>query len=296
MAILIDGKLTAAQIKERIKATVETSVANGGKRPHLAAVLVGNDGASATYVASKEKACADVGFKSTVIKMKEETSQDELLAVVKRLNEDHDIDGIIVQLPLPKHLNEQVVIKNIDYHKDVDGFHLANVGKMVLNMPGFLPATPFGILTLLKQYNIETRGKNCVILGRSNIVGRPMANLLSQKGLMADCTVTLCNSKTKDIAYYTRNADIIIAAIGVPEFLKGDMVKEGVVVIDVGITRIPDSTKPRGYRIVGDVDFKQVEPKASYISPVPGGVGPMTIVSLLENTLKSAQGKKLTWV
>ncbi len=286
--ILLDGKATAAGIKTRIAAQVEEIVARGGRRPHLTAILVGDDGASKTYVANKEKACAAAGFTSEVIRMSADTTEDRLLEEVARLNADPEVDGFIVQLPLPRHINESRVIEAIDPGKDVDGFHPENVGRMVLGLDSFVSATPFGIVALLDAYGIETKGKHCVVLGRSNIVGRPIANLLSQKAQPGDCTVTICHSRTKDIASYTRNADIIIAALGVPEFLKGDMVKEGVVVVDVGITRIADNSE-KGYHLVGDVAFDEVAPKASYITPVPGGVGPMTIVSLLSNTLKAAE-------
>ena len=285
--ILLDGKATSARIKSEIAAQVEKIVADGGKRPHLTAILVGEDGASKTYVANKEKACAAAGFTSEVIRMSADTTEERLLAEVARLNADPDVDGFIVQLPLPNHINESKVIEAIDPRKDVDGFHPENVGRMVLGLDSFVSATPYGIVALLDAYGIETSGKHCVVLGRSNIVGRPIANLLSQKAKPGDCTVTICHSRTKDIASYTRSADIIIAALGVPEFLKGDMVKEGVVVVDVGITRVPDDSE-KGYHLVGDVAFDEVAPKASYITPVPGGVGPMTIVSLLKNTLKAA--------
>ncbi|MBQ7253212.1 MAG: bifunctional 5,10-methylene-tetrahydrofolate dehydrogenase/5,10-methylene-tetrahydrofolate cyclohydrolase [Bacteroidales bacterium] len=285
--ILLDGKAASARIKAQIAAQVEAMVQVGGKRPHLTAILVGEDGASKTYVANKEKACTAAGFTSEVVRMPASTSEEALLAEVARLNADPDVDGFIVQLPLPGHINENRVIEAIDPRKDVDGFHPENVGRMMLGLPSFISATPFGIVTLLEEYGIETSGKHCVVLGRSNIVGRPIANLLSQKAKAGDCTVTICHSRTKDIAKYTRDADIIIAALGVPEFLKGDMVKEGVVVVDVGITRIADSSE-KGYHLAGDVAFDEVAPKASYITPVPGGVGPMTIVSLLKNTLKAA--------
>ena len=285
--ILLDGKATAANIKADIAAEVERIVARGGKRPHLTAILVGDDGASKTYVANKEKACAAAGFTSEVIRMGADTTEERLLAEVARLNADPEVDGFIVQLPLPKHINENRVIEAIDPRKDVDGFHPENVGRMVLGLDSFVSATPYGIVALLDAYGIETKGKHCVVLGRSNIVGRPIANLLSQKAASGDCTVTICHSRTRDIASYTRSADIIIAALGVPEFLKGDMVKEGVVVVDVGITRVADNSE-KGYHLVGDVAFDEVAPKASYITPVPGGVGPMTIVSLLKNTLKAA--------
>ena len=289
--ILLDGKATSARIKAQIARQVEEMVAAGGKRPHLTAILVGEDGASKTYVANKEKACVDAGFTSEVVRLSADTSEEALLAEVARLNADPDVDGFIVQLPLPPHINANRVTEAIDPRKDVDGFHPENVGRMVLGLDSFVSATPYGIVRLLDEYGIETRGKHCVVLGRSNIVGRPIANLLSQKGNPGDCTVTVCHSRTQNLASYTREADIIIAALGVPEFLKGDMVKEGVVVVDVGITRVPDSS-PKGYRLVGDVAFDEVAPKASYITPVPGGVGPMTIVSLLQNTLKAASRRK----
>ena len=289
--ILIDGKYTSDKIKKEIAQKVKEIVATGGKCPHLAAILVGNDGASQTYVGHKERACNEVGFESTVLRFDDTITEGELLDVIKKLNNDDRIDGMIVQLPLPKHIDEQKIIEAIDPAKDVDGFHPANVGKMALELPTLLPATPAGIVHLLKEYDIETQGKNCVIIGRSNIVGRPLANLLSHKGKYADCTVTLCHSRTKNLIEFTKNADIIIAALGKPEFLKGDMIKEGAIIIDVGITRVPDETRKTGYRLVGDADFNSVAPKCSYITPVPGGVGPMTIVSLLSNTLQSAQGK-----
>ena len=289
--ILIDGKLTSDKVKKEIAEKVEAIVANGGKRPHLAAVLVGNDGASQTYVGHKERACKEVGFDSTGIRLEDTITEQELLDVIAKLNADDNIDGIIVQLPLPKHIDEHKIIWAIDPLKDVDGFHPANVGKMALGLPALLPATPTGIICLLEQYGIETQGKNCVIIGRSNIVGRPLANMLSHKGKFANCTVTLCHSLTKNIEEFTRKADIVVAALGQPSFLKGDMIKEGAVIIDVGITRVPDATKKNGYRLMGDADFESVAPKCSYITPVPGGVGPMTIVSLLLNTLQSAQGK-----
>ncbi|MFA6334675.1 MAG: tetrahydrofolate dehydrogenase/cyclohydrolase catalytic domain-containing protein [Bacteroidales bacterium] len=284
---ILDGKATAEQIKLEIADRVDEIIKNGGKRPHLAAILVGKDGASQTYVDNKEKACALVGFKSTIIKFPSDIYEDKLLSEIKRINADSNIDGLIVQLPLPKHINEQKIIESIDPKKDVDGFHPVNVGRMVLGLPSFVSATPAGILELLSRYKVETDGKHCVIIGRSNIVGRPMANLLSQKSAPGNCTVTICHSRTKNLREYTLKADIIIAALGVPEFLKGDMVKEGVVVIDVGITRVKADTKT-GFRLVGDVLFYEVAPKSSYITPVPGGVGPMTIVSLLKNTLKAS--------
>ena len=285
--ILLDGKQTADQVKLEIAEKVKSIVEKGGKRPHLAAILVGNDGASQTYVGHKEKACAQVGFKSTLLRFDSTITQEFLISEIKKINEDKDIDGLIVQLPLPKHIDEQAIIEAIDPKKDVDGFHPENVGRMVIGLPSFVSATPDGIMELLARYEIDTKGKHCVILGRSNIVGRPMSNLLSQKSNPGDCTVTMCHSRTKDIKSHTLQADIIVAALGVPEFLKGDMVKDGAVVIDVGITRVESDTKT-GFRLVGDVKFDEVAPKCSYITPVPGGVGPMTIVSLLKNTLKAS--------
>jgi len=285
--ILLDGKQTADQVKLEIAEKVKSIVEKSGKRPHLAAILVGNDGASQTYVGHKEKACVQVGFKSTLLRFDSTITQEFLISEIKKINEDKDIDGLIVQLPLPKHIDEQAIIEAIDPKKDVDGFHPENVGRMVIGLPSFVSATPDGIMELLARYEIDTKGKHCVILGRSNIVGRPMSNLLSQKSSPGDCTVTMCHSRTKDIKSHTLQADIIVAALGVPEFLKGDMVKEGAVVIDVGITRVEADTKT-GFRLVGDVKFDEVAPKCSYITPVPGGVGPMTIVSLLKNTLKAS--------
>lgn len=285
--IILDGKKTADEIKQEISAKVEQIVKDGGKRPHLAAILVGEDGASQTYVNNKEKTCFQVGFKSTVIRMPESTTQQRLLEEIKRLNEDQDVDGLIVQLPLPKHIDEQKIIEAIDPEKDVDGFHPMNVGKMVLGMPSYISATPGGIMELISRYDIKTSGKHCVIIGRSNIVGRPLANLLSQKTQPGDCTVTICHSHTKDIKEITLQADILIAAIGKPGFVRGDMVKSGAVVIDVGITRVPANNKS-GFKLAGDVLFDEVAPKASFITPVPGGVGPMTIISLLKNTLKAS--------
>jgi methylenetetrahydrofolate dehydrogenase (NADP+)/methenyltetrahydrofolate cyclohydrolase len=290
---LIDGKAIAAQIKQEIAQEVAIIKSTGGKTPHLAAVLVGNDGGSETYVAAKVKACEEVGFKSTLIRYEDDVAETELLACVERLNNDADIDGFIVQLPLPKHLSEDKIIEAIDYRKDVDGFHPVNVGRMSLGLPCFLSATPSGIMELLKRYEIETSGKHCVILGRSNIVGKPAAVLMMQKGYPGDCTVTVCHSRTKNIKEMCLQADIIIAALGVPEFLKGDMVKEGAVVIDVGTTRVASSETKSGFRLKGDVDFEAVAPKCSYITPVPGGVGPMTIVSLMRNTLLA--GKKMIY-
>ena len=282
---LIDGKAIAAQIKKEIAAEVKEIMAKGGKQPHLAAILVGHDGGSETYVASKVKACEECGFKSTLIRYENEITEEELLAKVEELNNDPDIDGFIVQLPLPRHIDEQKVTEAIDYRKDVDGFHPVNAGRLTIGLPCFLSATPNGIMELLARYNIDTKGKKCVVLGRSNIVGKPMANLMMQKSLPGDATVTVCHSHTENIAEECRRADIIIAALGQPHFLKADMVKEGAVVIDVGTTRVPDATKKTGFRLCGDVDFENVAPKCSYITPVPGGVGPMTIVSLMKNTL-----------
>ena len=282
---LIDGRAVSAQIKKEIAAEVAEIKATGGKTPHLAAVLVGHDGGSETYVANKVKSCEEVGFNSTLIRYEDDVTEEELLACVDRLNNDADIDGFIVQLPLPKHISEDKIIEAIDYRKDVDGFHPVNVGRMSLGMPCFLSATPAGIVELLRRYEIETSGKHCVVLGRSNIVGKPVASLLMQKGYPGDCTVTVCHSRTKNIKEVCLSADIIIAALGVPEFLKGDMVKEGAVVIDVGTTRVPSNKTKSGFKLTGDVAFDEVAPKCSYITPVPGGVGPMTIVSLMKNTL-----------
>ena len=284
---LIDGKATAATIKAEIKQEVERIVAAGGKRPHLAAVLVGHDGGSETYVKNKVLACEACGFQSTLLRFEDDITEEELLVTVDRLNRDNSIDGFIVQLPLPKHIDEQKVIEAIDYRKDVDGFHPINVGRVAIGLPAFISATPKGILELLRRYNVETAGKKCVILGRSNIVGKPMSQLMMQKGV--DATVTVCHSRSKTLKEECLQADIIIAAIGQPAFLKGDMVKPGVVVIDVGTTRVPDATRKTGFRLQGDVDFDTVAPKASLITPVPGGVGPMTICMLMQNTL--AAGK-----
>ena len=286
---LIDGKAVAAAIKEEIAAEVKSIIANGGKQPHLAAVLVGHDGGSETYVKNKVLACEQCGFKSTLIRFEDNITEEELLNCVKQLNEDSDVDGFIVQLPLPKHINEQRIIEAIDYRKDVDGFHPINVGRMSIGLPCFISATPLGIITLLQRYNIQTSGKRCVVLGRSNIVGKPMAQLMLQKEY-GDSTVTVCHSRTKNIEEICREADIIIAAIGIPGFVKENMVKEGAVVIDVGTTRVPDATRKSGFRLRGDVDFENVSSKCSFITPVPGGVGPMTICSLMKNTLIA--GKK----
>lgn len=288
---LIDGKSVAKAVKQEIAAQVDAMVAAGKRRPHLAGVLVGHDGGSESYMANKVKSCAECGFKSSLLRFEDTVSEEELLATVQKLNEDPDVDGFIVQLPLPKHIDEQKVIEAIDYRKDVDGFHPINVGRMMIGLPCFRSATPQGILMLLDHYNIETRGKHCVVLGRSNIVGKPVASMLVQKANPGNCTVTVCHSATKNMAEITRQADILIAAIGSPEFVKADMVKEGAVVIDVGTTRIPSTETKSGWRLCGDVAFDQVAPKCSYITPVPGGVGPMTIVSLMQNTLLAAQGE-----
>ena len=315
---LIDGKAISEQVKQEIAAEVAEIVAQGGKRPHLAAILVGHDGGSETYVAAKVKACEVCGFKSSLIRYESDVTEEELLAKVRELNEDSDVDGFIVQLPLPKHISEQKVIETIDYRKDVDGFivhlplpkhiseqnvietidyrkdvdgfHPINVGRMSIGLPCYVSATPNGILELLKRYKIETSGKKCVVLGRSNIVGKPMAALMMQKAYPGDATVTVCHSRSKDLIKECQEADIIIAALGQPNFVKAEMVKEGAVVIDVGTTRVPDATKKSGFKLTGDVKFDEVAPKCSYITPVPGGVGPMTIVSLMKNTLLA--GKK----
>ena len=285
---LIDGKATAAVIKQEIAGQVEQIVNAGGRRPHLVAVLVGHDGGSETYVANKVKACEVCGFKSTLVRYEDDVTEAELLAKIAELNADDDVDGMIVQLPLPKHISEQKIIEAIDYRKDVDGFHPVNVGRLAAGLPTFISATPRGIMELLHRYNIETSGKKCVILGRSNIVGKPMAQLMMQK-CYGDVTVTVCHSHSKDLKDECRRADIIIAAIGRPDFVTADMVKPGAVVIDVGTTRVPDATKKKGFRLNGDVKFDEVAPLCSYITPVPGGVGPMTICSLMQNTLLAAQ-------
>lgn len=285
----IDGKATAAAIKAKIAEEVKQLVAKGGKRPHLVAVLVGHDGGSETYVRNKVLACEECGFESTLIRYEEDVTEEELLKCVDKLNHDDNVDGFIVQLPLPKHINEEKIVMAVDYKKDVDGFHPINVGRMSIGLPCFISATPLGIMTLLQHYDIDTNGKKCVILGRSNIVGKPMAQLMMQKAY-GNATVTVCHSQSKNIKQECRDADIIIAAIGVPNFVTADMVKEGAVVIDVGTTRVPDSTRKSGFRLCGDVKFDEVAPKCSYITPVPGGVGPMTICSLMTNTL--AAGKK----
>jgi methylenetetrahydrofolate dehydrogenase (NADP+)/methenyltetrahydrofolate cyclohydrolase len=287
--ILIDGNKVAAEMKQEIAAEVAEMVKNGKKAPHLAAVLVGHDGGSETYVAYKIKDCEAVGFKSSLIRYEDDVTEKELLSKIEELNNDDDLDGFIVQLPLPKHISEQKVIEAINPRKDVDGFHPANVGRMVIGLPSYISATPFGIVELLKRYRIETNGKNCVIVGRSNIVGRPLSVLMSQKAVNA--TVTVAHSRTENLEAVCRNADILIAAIGVPEFVKGNMVKEGAVVIDVGTTRVKSDQTKSGWKLKGDVLFEEVAEKCSYITPVPGGVGPMTRVSLLQNTLLSAKGE-----
>lgn len=285
---IIDGKAIAATIKKEIAQQVELILAAGGKRPHLAAILVGHDGGSETYVANKVRACEECGFTSTLIRYEEDVTEAELLAKVEELNNDADVDGFIVQLPLPRHIDEQKVTEAIDYRKDVDGFHPVNAGRLSIGLPCFLSATPNGIMELLRRYNIDTKGKKCVVLGRSNIVGKPVASLMMQKQIPGDATVTVCHSHTANIAEECRNADIIIAALGQPHFVKEDMVKEGAVIIDVGTTRVPDATRKSGFRLCGDVDYDNVAPKCSFITPVPGGVGPMTIVSLMKNTLLAA--------
>lgn len=283
--ILLDGKKTSQELKEEIAAEVAEMRQQGQKVPHLAAVIVGNDGASLTYVSSKVRSCEQVGFESTLVRLPEDTTQEDLLKEVAALNANEAIDGYIVQLPLPAHLDEEEVLLAIDPKKDVDGFHPTNFGRMALELESFIPATPFGIMQLLERYKVDTSGKHAVVIGRSHIVGRPISILLSQKGDFANATVTVAHSRTKDLKALLNKADIIVSALGVPNFVKADMVKPGAVVIDVGITRLEDASRPRGYRIVGDVDFEQVAEKASYITPVPGGVGPMTIAMLLKNTL-----------
>lgn len=285
---LIDGKTTAAAIKAEIKQEVEQIVANGGRRPHLAAILVGHDGGSETYVKNKVLACEACGFQSTLIRFEDDIREEELLGTVERLNKDDSVDGFILQLPLPRHINEQRVIETIDYRKDVDGFHPINVGRMAIGLPCFISATPLGILTLLRRYNVPTSGRKCVILGRSNIVGKPMAQLMMQKQ-WGDSTVTVCHSRSQTLKEECREADILIAAIGQPGFVTADMVKPGATVIDVGTTRVPDSTRKSGYRLSGDVRFDEVAPLCSFITPVPGGVGPMTICTLMLNTLSAAK-------
>ncbi|SNR39942.1 bifunctional 5,10-methylenetetrahydrofolate dehydrogenase/5,10-methenyltetrahydrofolate cyclohydrolase [Lutibacter flavus] len=289
--ILLDGKKTSADLKIEIAESVKKLKSEGKKTPHLAAILVGTDGASMTYVNAKVKACELVGFNSTLIDLPEETSEEKLLQEIEKLNTNNDIDGFIVQLPLPKHIDEQKILMAVNPDKDVDGFHPTNVGKMTLDLPSFLPATPFGILELLERYNVQTSGKHVVVIGRSHIVGRPMSILMSQKRKAGNATVTVAHSRTKNLKELTLQADIIVAALGIPEFLTGDMVKDGVTIIDVGITRISDSTKKSGYRLAGDVHFASVAPKSAFITPVPGGVGPMTIAMLMKNTLLACEGK-----
>lgn len=287
---LLDGIATSNVIKSQIKQEVDSLIQMGKRRPHLAAVLIGENGASLTYVGAKVKACEAVGFESTLIHKSESTTEEEVLRIVRQLNDDPTVDGYIVQLPLPKHINETAVLLAIDPKKDVDGFHPENVGRMALNLPTYLPATPYGIIQLLKHYNVETAGKHCVVIGRSNIVGLPMSILMQRNTYPGNCTVTIAHSKTKDLKAFTLQADIIIAALGKPEFVTADMVKDGAVIVDVGITRVEDSTKKSGFRLAGDVHFESVSPKCSFITPVPGGVGPMTIASLLLNTLQAARG------
>ncbi len=286
---LLEGKVIADTIKAELAVEVEAIRARGNKIPHLAAVLVGEDPASQVYVNSKIKSCEQAGFKSTLIRCEADVPEFELINIIQRLNSDPDVDGFIVQLPLPKHIDEEKVTLAIDYHKDVDGFHPVNFGRMAQGLPAFLPATPFGIIEMLRRYNIETTGKHCVVVGRSNIVGTPISILMSRKGYPGDCTVTLTHSRTRDLPAEVRRADIVIAAIGIPNFIQADWVKEGAVVIDVGINRIPDASKKSGSRLVGDVDFDAVAPKCSYITPVPGGVGLMTVTALLMNTLKACR-------
>ena len=290
--ILLDGKTTSQQIKEEIKETVSKMKSHGEKVPHLAAVLVGNDGASLTYVGSKVRSCEYVGFDSTLIRLDENISEEALLEQIDTLNKDNALDGYIVQLPLPKHINEEKILLAIDPKKDVDGFHPANFGRMALELDAFIPATPYGIMQLLERYNVPTSGKQCVVVGRSHIVGRPISILMSQKGAAGNATVTVAHSRTENLADLTRQADIIVMALGIPEYLTADMVKEGAAIIDVGITRVEDDKHPKGYVIKGDVAYDEVAQKASYITPVPGGVGPMTIAMLLKNTLLARQWNK----
>jgi methylenetetrahydrofolate dehydrogenase (NADP+)/methenyltetrahydrofolate cyclohydrolase len=284
---ILNGKEASQAIKDALKIEIAQLASRGKPVPHLVAILVGDNGASETYVASKVKACEEVGFKSTLIRLEDSISSLKLLEIIRELNADPDVDGILVQLPLPKHISAEEVINSIDPSKDVDGFHPSNVGRMVLGQPTFIPATPYGIMLLLEHYNIDTQGKHAVVVGRSNIVGRPMSILLSGNNNRGNCTVTICHSHTKDIKAMCQTADIIVAALGRPNFITADMVKEGAVIIDVGITRVPDASKKSGYRIRGDVDFDAVSPKCSYITPVPGGVGPMTIAALMKNTFRA---------
>jgi methylenetetrahydrofolate dehydrogenase (NADP+)/methenyltetrahydrofolate cyclohydrolase len=288
---ILDGILASRTIKEALKMEVAQLIANGKKVPHLAAVLVGNNGASETYVASKVKACAEIGYKSTLVRLEDTISENKLLGIIDEFNSDIDVDGILVQLPLPKHISDEKIINAIDPSKDVDGFHPISVGRMVLGTPGFIPATPHGIMLLLEHYKIDTKGMYAVVLGRSNIVGRPMSILLSTNSNPGNCTVTICHSHTKNLREICLQADLIVAALGRPEFVTADMVKDGAVIIDVGITRLPDSTKKSGFGLKGDVHFASVSPKCSYITPVPGGVGPMTIAALMKNTFKACMDK-----
>jgi methylenetetrahydrofolate dehydrogenase (NADP+)/methenyltetrahydrofolate cyclohydrolase len=288
---ILDGKKISGLIKEEIREAVNLRKEKGLKAPHLAAVLVGSDGASLTYVGSKVRSCEQVGFQSTLIRLEQTISEEVLLDKIKELNQDESLDGYIVQLPLPKHINEENILLAVNPDKDVDGFHPTNFGRMALDMESFIPATPFGIIEMLKRYEISTSGKHCVVIGRSHIVGRPISILMSQKGPLGNATVTLTHSRTKDLAKITQEADIIVSALGVPDFLKADMVKEGAIIIDVGITRVEDESHPKGYLIKGDVDYDKVSKKASFITPVPGGVGPMTIAMLLKNTLISCERK-----
>ena len=287
--IILDGKKTSHDIKEEIAVEVNSIVSSGGKTPHLSAILVGSDGASETYVNAKVKACAKVGFQSTLIRLSEDVSEEDLLAEVKKINDNSDIDGLIVQLPLPKHINEMKVTEAIDPKKDVDGFHPSNIGRMALNLPTYLPATPAGILELLKRYDVETSGKNCVVIGRSHIVGSPMSILMSRNNNPGNCTVTLTHSRTQNLKGITKTADILIVALGKAEFVTSDMIKEGVCIIDVGITRVRSDKTKSGWKLLGDVNFEDVKEKCSFITPVPGGVGPMTIAMLLQNTLISTK-------
>lgn len=289
---LIDGKKTSAEIKKEIAAEVESMTARGIRRPHLAAILVGHDGGSETYVANKVKSCAECGFTSTLLRFEDDITEQQLLAEVAKLNENPDIDGFIVQLPLPAHIDEQKVIEAVSPDKDVDGFHPVNVGRLSIGLPGFKSATPAGIIELLRRYGISTRGKHVVVIGRSNIVGKPIASLLMQKGNTGDATVTVCHSHTQNLKDIVRSADIIIAALGKPGFVTADMVNDGATVIDVGTTRVPDASRKSGFRLCGDVDFENVAPKCEFITPVPGGVGPMTIVSLMLNTLQAAKQRR----
>lgn len=286
---ILDGRKISTEIKQEIAREVVDMVASTGRRPHLSAILVGHDGGSETYVASKVKSCEEVGFASSLVRFDADVTEERLLQEIDRLNNDPEVDGFIIQLPLPKHIDEQKVIERVDYRKDVDGFHPINVGRLSIGLPCFISATPQGIVELLRRYEIPTKGKHCVVLGRSNIVGKPIAQLLMQKGYPGDCTVTVCHSRTPNIKEMCLSADIIVAALGSPEFVTADMVKKGAVLVDVGTTRVPDAKKKSGFTLMGDVKFDEVAPLCSYITPVPGGVGPMTIVSLMMNTLKAAK-------